>query len=52
MRSQFAPALPRWVLLEREAAMQVDDLIRKCVAFLGVPAPNGDFIGYGTAFCY
>jgi hypothetical protein len=46
---RFAPCVPHWLMLQREAVMQIDDLIRKCVVFLGHPA--GDrFAGSGTGF--
>ena len=40
---------PRWVRLEREILMQVDDYIRKSVVFLGMPEAHG-FVGHGTGF--
>jgi hypothetical protein len=47
--SRAVPCIPLWLALEREADMQIDDRIRKCVAFLG--KADGDyFYASGTGF--
>src|ERR1041385_3233860 len=48
--ARLAPAIPEWVALEREAAMQVDEGILDSVAFLGTPLENSGFYAEGTAF--
>lgn len=46
---RLAACIPHWLALEREAAMQVDDRVIHCVAFLGEQSPIG-FIAEGTCF--
>lgn len=45
----LAPAVPRWVMLQREAAMQVDEGMLKCSVFLGTPNERG-FAADGSGF--
>ncbi len=49
MSTELAPCVPTWVMVEREAAMQVDTRTMKSVVFLGEPAVN-EFRADGTAF--
>ena len=49
MSTELAPCVPTWVMMEREADMQVDARTMKSVVFLGEPAGNG-FRADGTAF--
>lgn len=45
----LAPCTPHWLTVEREAAMQIDDRILNCTAFLGLV--SGDqFHAEGTGF--
>ena len=41
--------IPRWLWLAREGEMEIDNLVRKCVAFVGMPI-GGGFDVAGTAF--
>lgn len=49
MPTETAPCVPTWVMMEREAAMQIDATTMKSVVFLGEPADSG-FRAVGTAF--
>jgi len=49
MSSVLAPCAPLWVMLEREAAMQIDEEILACVGFIGEPSEQG-FVAAGTCF--
>jgi hypothetical protein len=42
------PGLFQWE--RRRAKMRVNESVRKCVIFVGMVNPDGDFIAYGTAF--
>ncbi len=41
--------MPSWIVVERQSHMQIDDIILKCTAFVGVPTEQG-FHAEGTAF--
>ena len=46
---RLAPCIPHWLTSEREADMQVDDLIRNCVVFIGNEIGD-QFHAEGTGF--
>jgi hypothetical protein len=46
---RLAPCIPHWLTLEREAQMQIDDLIRNCAVFLGNNVGD-QFYAEGTGF--
>ena len=45
----LAPAIPHWITMGEEAAMQVDEGVLKCAVFLGVPTERG-FCADGSGF--
>jgi Trypsin-like peptidase domain len=49
LAADSAPAIPLWIVAEKEAAMQVDDYILNCTVFLGCPTTHG-FSAEGTGF--
>jgi hypothetical protein len=46
---RLAPCIPHWLTLEREAEMQIDDLIRNCAVFIG-DTKGDQFYADGTGF--
>jgi hypothetical protein len=46
--SSHPPGLFHWE--RRRAKMRVNESIRKCVVFIGMVNPGGDFVAYGTGF--
>jgi hypothetical protein len=49
LQQKLAPAVPQWLIAEREADMQIDERMLRCTAFLGVPTERG-FSAEGTGF--
>jgi hypothetical protein len=46
---RLAPCVPHWLTLEREAEMQISDLIRNCAVFIGETTGDHFYAG-GTGF--
>ncbi|MDE2104694.1 MAG: hypothetical protein KGL39_46085 [Patescibacteria group bacterium] len=45
----FAPCIPLWLVVERDAEMQIEEQILKCIGFIGESSPAG-FVADGTCF--